>query len=39
MFEMGCQKNTTHNINHEKRTIKNKTDKNWENNWNNLLWV
>ena len=27
---MDCQKNTIHNIRHEKRTIKNKTDKNWE---------
>ena len=30
MFEMDCQKNTTHNIRHEKCTIKNKTNKNWE---------
>ena len=30
MFKMDCQKNTTHNIRHEKRAIKNKTHKNWE---------
>ena len=30
MFKMDCQKNTTHNIRHEKRAIKNKIDKNWE---------
>ena len=30
MFKMDCQKNTTHNIRHEKRAIKNKTNKNWE---------
>ena len=30
MFKMDCQKNTTHNIRHEKRAIKNKTDKNWK---------
>ena len=30
MFKMDCQKNTTHNIRHEKRAIKNKTDKKWE---------
>ena len=28
MFKMHCQKNTTHNIRHEKHAIKNKTDKN-----------
>ena len=28
MFKMDCQNNTTHNIRHEKHTIKNKTDKN-----------
>ena len=32
------KKNTVHNIRHEKRTIKNKTDKNWERNWNNVLF-
>ena len=26
---MDCQKNTTHNIRHEKHTIKNKTYKKW----------
>ena len=30
MFKMDCQKHTTHNIRHEKRAIKNKTNKNWE---------
>ena len=30
MFKIDCQKNTADNIRHEKRTIKNKTDKNWE---------
>ena len=30
MFKMDCQKNTIHNIRHEKHTIENKTDKNWE---------
>ena len=30
MFNMDCQKNTTHGIRHEKHTIKSKTDKNWE---------
>ena len=30
MFKMHCQKHTTHNIRHEKRVIKNKTNKNWE---------
>ena len=30
MFKMDCQKNTTRNIRHEKRAIKNKTDKNLE---------
>ena len=35
---MGCQKNTTHNIRLEKRTIKNKTDKNWEKSWNKVLF-
>ena len=29
---MDCQKNTTHNIRHEKHAIKNKTDKDWERN-------
>ena len=32
MFKIDCQKDTTHNIRLEKRAIKNKTDKNWENN-------
>ena len=32
MFNMDSQKNTTHNIRHEKRAIKNKTDKNWKKN-------
>ena len=27
---MDCQKNTTNNIRHEKHTIENKTDKDWE---------
>ena len=31
---MDCQKNTSHNIGQKKHTIKNKTDKNWERNWN-----
>ena len=26
---MDCQKNTAHNIRHEKRVIKNKNNKNW----------
>ena len=30
VFKMDCQKNTTHNIRHEKHTIKNKIDKNWK---------
>ena len=30
MFKWTFKKNTTHNIRHEKRAIKNKTDKNWE---------
>ena len=30
MFKMDRQKNTTHNTRHEKRAIKNETDKNWE---------
>ena len=34
----GLSKNTIHNIIHEKRTIKNKTDKNWERIWNNKLF-
>ena len=38
MFKMNCQKNTNHNITHEKRMIKNKPDKNWEKNWNNVLF-
>ena len=29
MFKMDCQKNTTHDIRHEKHAIKNKTVKNW----------
>ena len=32
MFKIDCQKNTTHNIRHEKHVIKNKTDKNWGKN-------
>ena len=36
MFKMDCQKNTAHNLRYEKRQIKNKTDKNWEKNWNNV---
>ena len=27
---MDCQKNTANNIRHEKQSIKNKTDKDWE---------
>ena len=30
MFKMDCQKDTTQNIRHKKRTIKNKISKNWE---------
>ena len=30
MFKTYCQKNTTHNVRHEKGAIENKTDKNWE---------
>ena len=30
MFKMDCQKNTSNNKRHEKRAIKNKTDKNCE---------
>ena len=30
MFKMDFQKNTSHNIRHKKRKIKNKSDKNWE---------
>ena len=29
---MDCQKNTANNIRHEKQSIKNKTDKDWEKN-------
>ena len=38
MFKMDCQKNTTHNIRYEKRAIKNKTEKKWKRNWNNVLF-
>ena len=34
---MDSQKNPTHNTRHEKQTIKNKTDENWEKKWNNKL--
>ena len=34
---MDSQKNTANNITHEKHTTRNKTDKNWERNWNNVL--
>ena len=37
MFKTGCQKNT-HGLRHEKHTIKNKTDKKWEKNQNNVLF-
>ena len=37
MLKMGCQKYTTLNIRYEKRAIKNKNDKNWEKNWNNVF--
>ena len=30
MVKMDYQKSTTHDIRHEKRTIKNKTNENWE---------
>ena len=32
------QKNTTHNIRHEKHTIRNKTNNNWKRTWNNVLF-
>ena len=32
------QKNTTHNIRHEKHTIRNKTNNNWKKTWNNVLF-
>ena len=38
IFFLDCQKNTAHNIRHEKRAIKNKTDKNWKRTWNNVLF-
>ena len=31
-------KKTANNIRYEKHSIKNKTDKNWERNWNNVLF-
>ena len=37
MFKIYYQGNTTYNIKHEKRAIKNKTDKNLGKNWNNVL--
>ena len=37
MFKMGRKNNTANNTRHEKYSIKNKTDKNWERNWNNEI--
>ena len=36
---MDCQKNTTHNMRHQKHTIKNKNQKNWKRNRNNVLFL
>ena len=38
VFKMDCRKNTTNNIRHETRAIKNKTDKNRKRTWNNILF-
>ena len=37
MFKVSHWKNTASNIKHEKRATKNKTDKKWERNWNNVF--
>ena len=36
---MDCQKNTTHIVIHEKRTIQHKTNNDWKINWNNVLFT